>query len=380
MNNQLVDLWWYRLPVIANRISQTISVALADGFYLTAWSKVGAFAPPTVLLVGFLIGWLHPGNTFTFSIMLMAVMMSIGSFGAGLGAWTWIGYALGNFILFSHPEQRDWLETIIQIRIPLLLSYLLLVQLLVLIPLAAQALRQSTLPRLRIQGKTVGVAGIFLESILQGLLQSSLVYVWINTVPTLIRPVYTWQGQRPPVAAIQPLQSNGIVLVILAVILGIARIILEYRALKYLQVQEQALKLQATLNKSKSLDDSLPSFFLTIFKAVFATFMLSGLLANQIEGIILCSTILALMIVRRQLRTRMGGWIDFISRFPLIFRLMFAALINYWVAGKIIEAMWRSTSTFLPITISVIASIIIFSLIIPKPRTKTQSKVAGGLS
>src|SRR5262245_41799418 len=102
---KLIDWWWLRVPMAARRISLSLSAVLTDGLYLTAWPQVGAIAPPLSLLIGFLLGWLRftPGNTFTFSIYMMALMLVVSSLGAGLGAWLWTGYVIGDFFLFRSP-------------------------------------------------------------------------------------------------------------------------------------------------------------------------------------------------------------------------------------------------------------------------------------
>ncbi|MCA2938187.1 MAG: hypothetical protein IM319_03090 [Microcystis sp. M113S1] len=89
METKLINFWWRDLPVAASRVSGFLSVILADGIYLTHWSKVAAYAPVVSLVLGLLIGWFHfaPGQTFTFSIGVMALLMTISSAIADLVGW-----------------------------------------------------------------------------------------------------------------------------------------------------------------------------------------------------------------------------------------------------------------------------------------------------
>jgi hypothetical protein len=128
METKLINFWWRDLPVAASRVSGFLSVILADGIYLTHWSKVAAYAPVVSLVLGLLIGWFHfaPGQTFTFSIGVMALLMTISSFGTGLGSYLLVGYAFGDFFLFQHPKIGNIFQTFFVVQIPLLLSYALL--------------------------------------------------------------------------------------------------------------------------------------------------------------------------------------------------------------------------------------------------------------
>lgn len=376
------EFWWNHLPRSVSRFSTMLAVILTDGFYLTAWRKVSAFAPPLSLLLGFLIGWLHfaPGNTFTFSIWVMALMLAISSFAAGLGAWLWLGYALGDFILFPHLQNSDWLNlnAWIYVRIPLILSYILLGILLVSIPLTSKGLRRLTLPGLeeKLPELTLTQRRIMtgIAAVIQAGLMAALVYVWTQAAPTLIRPVYTWQGNQPPVAAIQPLQVNSQILVVVAAILGVIRIVIEYQSLNNPSVKKRASVLQQVLTERAS-SRPFPVWIAVPIKAAFSTFMLSGILTGWQDAIIVGVLLLLAMLLRESVLIRLDTrWINQICRVPLLLRIVVAFAINYFLAVKIVEVMWNSTSTFLPIVISTILSFVVFALLIPNAGSQRQKK------
>ncbi|MDB9516439.1 hypothetical protein PN466_05625 [Roseofilum reptotaenium CS-1145] len=366
MEEKLRNIWWHRLPLWGSKISIFSSVVLADGIYLNHWKKLAAYAHPISLILGFLIGWLHftPGNTFTYSIAIMAILMAISSLGAGLGSCLLFGYAVGDFFLFQHPTRSDIIQTFLLVKIPLLLSYGLLSILLISIPLAAQGLRLQTVPRL----KQFGVLGLGVEAFLQALIQSGLVFVWTQAVPILIRPVYTWQGRTPPIQAIQPLQENGHILALFAAILGAFRIFLEYKSSFDTQITEQAEQLRDDILRLENEHISLPTVIVVLLKAVASTAMLSGMLSNWFEAIVLAASMAGVLLLREKTPKILLKWSNLMNYIPVILRLIGATGLSYWLALIIIDAMWRGNS-FISIIISTLVGIIVFSLLIPNPQS-----------
>jgi hypothetical protein len=148
LNSLIIGLWWMRVPAATRRVSRILPAILADGLYLSAWPRVAAIAPPLALLLGLLLGWLHfaPGETFTFSILVMALMLLVSNFSAALGAWLWLGYVVGDFFLFRRNiYSYSVLEQFVHVRVPLLIAYVLLAMLLVFIPLLSPWLRRQVL-------------------------------------------------------------------------------------------------------------------------------------------------------------------------------------------------------------------------------------------
>ncbi|NCR54817.1 MAG: hypothetical protein GPJ10_15920 [Microcystis aeruginosa L211-07] len=269
------------------------------------------------------------------------------------------------FFLFQHPKIGNIFQTFFVVQIPLLLSYALLSILLISIPLTSQGLRLQTVPRL----KTLGTIGLVTEGLLQALIQSTLVFVWTQAVPILIRPVYTWQGITPPVAAIQPLQYNGQMLALLAGILGAVRIFLEFKSSSDSQVKERGEKLREVLLSRKMPNNSLPPVIGVFIKAICSTAMLSGMLSNWFEAIILGLSITGVMLLRDSTPKKLIGWANIVNRFPILLRLIAATWLSYFLASMIIELMWRGDS-FISIVISTMVGIMIFALLMPNPKQK----------
>src|SRR4051812_34829715 len=90
----LIRLWWRNLPLAAARCSDSLCAILSDGAYLQAWPVTGALLPPIATLIGFYAGWqrIVPGETYTFSISVMAMLLCAGGLGAALGFCVCAGY------------------------------------------------------------------------------------------------------------------------------------------------------------------------------------------------------------------------------------------------------------------------------------------------
>jgi hypothetical protein len=367
MEARLIKFWWHNLPLLAGKFSIFISVILTDGLYLTRWSKLAAYAPTVSLLIGFFIGWKHfaAGNVFACSITVMAVMMAISSFGSGLGSWLLVGYSFGDFFLFPHPRSTIFYESFFLQQIPLLLSYTLLSILLVSIPLTTQALRLQTIPRL----KKLGLFGLVVEATLQAGIQSSLVFVWTQSVPLLIRPVYTWQGGTPPIEAIQPLQNDWLILVQLAAILGVIRIFLEFKSLSDPLVIERGQSLKDELQNIKPYRISVHPYIIIIAKAAFTTAMLSGMITIKTDVLLLGGAITLAMLIRDSSFKKLMSWTRLVCKIPILIRLILATGLSYYLALSIIDFMWKDDS-FSALLVSTMVGIIVFGLLMPNSKAE----------
>lgn len=362
---------------MARRFSDLAASSFLDGVYLTRWPRAGALLPPLLLLLGFLLGWQHPGFskyiTYTSSLPVMLFMLTVGSMGAGLGSWLGTGYVLGDLLLFDHGSTFFSVTKLLQIYPPLLLSYILLAQLIVLIPLASQSLRQTILPRLKVGNQSLPLVALPVEAALQASIQGFLVFLWVNSVPTLIRPVFTWKGTQPPVAAIAPLQTNGHFLIILAILLTIGRAVLEDHAAKT-DNTHRASRIAEAVAATPTSRFSLPSPVKAASQALFLTFLLSGLLSNGLQAFCLSIVLFLIFGARRSLYIAFPSWPQWMARIPILLRLLVAGGLNFWIAGKIIQLYWSiSSNTFLPILLSTGVGIILFSLLLPQsPKSRSQ--------
>ncbi len=390
------DLWWLRLPAMIGRLSRTLSAVLADGMYCSAWS-VGAFVLPIMFVFGFLLAWLQAffGEVYTFSILLMAALVLMSHLGAALGASMWLGYVLGDLLLFVlipvlTSQQPFPPERIFLIVVTRFLADLLLANLLVVIPLAIRGLTRLTMWRIRSFANTFLKRGqssagavmqkrspaqrsieILLDIPVQFLLAIVLVYLWTQAVATLIRPVYTWHDSSPPIEAIQPLQSLGWLLAILAGCVGVVRIVLEAITANKPPLVARQIGLYQAMGRSKSRHPLLVGLVLAPFKAALLTFLLAGILDSWLQAIILAVILGVIFLIRAIFAEFLSVWTRIVSYVPIAIRFLLALGLSYLLSWPIMQVLWNQTSTFLPVLIGTVISLVVFSILLPARESAT---------
>lgn len=380
---RLMNLWWHRLPFNL-RMWPLSATTLSDGAYLIKWPTVAAFGPPLAASVGFLLGWLRlsPGETYTYSLTLMAVMMIISGFSAALGAWFCGGYAIGDFFFFrptllsSGTLLADPVFSLTRVGGPAVLLYLLLLNLLVLAPYVSSIVRRRTLVRAKALLETLKLTLVvtLLGMACQALVYAALVYVWTQSVPLLIRPVWTWTGNAPTVAAMAPLQEAGMWLVYLAVLLGAGRVALEHSALRRLEVLVPLHVWETLLGSAVQRRASrLPAWVSAVGGAALTTFVLAGMLSTWIDAALLWIAITTIMICRSIIAQRFGAWTTVVNWVPVVVRVAACWWISYVLAQYILSTGWGSVDSFRPMLFSTVVSLAAFAALVPGARREKKS-------
>lgn len=382
----VIDFWWKRVPLAVNRFSRNAAMVFADGLYLSGWPWIGALAPLLAGLLGLLLGWLHPfgEDSYTFSIPAMALMVAISNLGIALGMWLWLGYAFGDLIIYAtevHYRYASGLfapvEDLVRVRIPFLLSDLLLGILLILIPFISLRVTTETIARFRVP------RALRLTAILniQACILAVLVYLWTQAVPTLIRPLYTWREVGLPNAV---LVQDGWRIVVVAVSIWVVRFLLKFRALTVAKSAERVAALRNVLANTPPgpamVLPAIPAVLSNIIpipiKAALITFLLSGLIESWLQGIVAFIGVSLILLVRDVIIPFVGIWTRLVSRVPLVIRFALGIFIAWLLGSLILNATWgfgRDT-TFWPLMLSTLASLLVFALLIPGHASQTNPK------
>jgi hypothetical protein len=370
LSETLAAFLWRTLPNVAARISTTAAVSLMDGTHLYELNPRLVYAAPVVFVIGVVLGWQHPtfGNepTYTASLLAMGLLLFLGSLGTNLGVLGWLGYVIGEFFLrptempYSYPYASLYPYTyLIRRRVPMLLSYVLLSTLLFCIPLVAMALgrtaRQWPLP----QGSRKGAAAtVTIVSL------AALVYLWAQSTATLIRPIFTWLGDQPTFAAIEPLQQRGWVLSLVAVSGYLLRLVLESK--KAAAGVARTPFVPAKPAPGLSWLSRLPPAVRYVLSGVGTALLLSGLFATWLDFLIAAAAVTGLRFAREPVLRRIPQWVGIVSRVPVVVRLAVTGYLIYWLATQIITSVWFTASgTFRPILASVLVSMIVFLVLLP---------------
>lgn len=378
---QLNDLWWIRIPALAGRRTRALAGILADGLYLSAFPVWSAWAPPLFLALGVCIGWRHPGfareEVFTASLLVLILMVGVGALSAAWGFWLTLGYCLGDFFLYRHHAVWMLSDKIVKQlvlgRLPLLIPYCLLAFALMFIPLISQLVRRQTLGWLTL-GHRIAPS---LNAIVQASLHFGLVFMWTQATPSLIRPVYTWSGDLPTVQVMLPLQGRGIWVALATAAVSVTRVIVEQRVALRGSVTRRVTALGAAMAASLARQPHPPrAWVIVLFQSLLTTFVVSGLLGTWIDAIVFAAVMALVLSGRVYSKSRMSAWSRLIGRVPLILRLTLGVLVSFMLSDRIVTAMWNSSSSFRPVTISAAISLVVFFVLIPdlgRPRAKPSA-------
>lgn len=378
--------WWINAPARVGRISPFLSAFLRDGTYLTAWPRVAAYAPAIALVIGILLGWLRSSTwtTYSFSIGVMAVFVVLSSVSAALGVWAWCGWILGDFFLFSHPlgdaSGLGLLWAIVRVRVPLLISYALLL-VLIAIPFAATRLAgrrraaTATKPANFQTAPKISAEQSGLRATLRGATSAVLIYGWTLVVPILIRPVMWWPlpqrtshrriGQIAPVEAFAPLQHRGWILAVVGFVAMGLRVFLERGA--HTQTLPPAVSLfgaqpphtvRAMASVSHPQSANTPTWVRVLGGVALGTLLLSGLASSASEALFLAAFLLVDTLVGRAL-TNVATWTRLLSKISFPLRLMLIALASSLLSWTVLAARWENMQTFLPIITAVGLSLLV---------------------
>lgn len=364
----LIELWWNRLPLLAGRVSRTFSIVLSDGLYLAAWPRVAALAPPISLLVGFLAGWQRLGadQVFTQSMLILSLAVIFGFVSGQLGFMFALGYALADFFLYSHPAfaAGNWVMEL-QMRVALLITYVALAMSAVVIPLSVRLLRAETpmppprLPDLR----------LVVESVFSGITSAFLLFLYLQAVPLLIRPLFTWRGFMPPVQAVSPIQNLGWVIALIAFVVAVLRVLAEYGAAVKDPEASEVLADRLDSIARPGLLNRLPWVARLALGSGFGTLLFAGLLDSWLNALILFLGILSIGAVRSVLPVWGGAWSQGISRIPMVLRLLLALGVSYFFCFRLLANLQLGGS-FQPLVWALLLSMLFVAALLPLSRRK----------
>jgi len=376
--------WWAIVPRRAWCTSKLLGLAVADGGYLAAWPRVGAFAPIAVFALGAAMGWLRPAawTTFTYSVGLLALMVATSELGSGLGLWVWLGWVVGDFALFAHPPalSEGHVTAFLLARVPLLISYVHLAALLVLVPLASGQLRAQLATRRSEEAASKGAGRPepdaaqrairwLLPALGQGALAAVLTYFWGLTESVLIRPVFTWREQPVPTEALAALVRHGWVLALMAAGSVVVRFWLADTTqarpelalrLRALAVDEAQVPTASSSNAAAGRPAPGPlRIVLAIpLQAAAGTLVLAGLVPSVRDAVIL-GTMLILTAIARGILSRTPDWTRGVARVPVPVRLACAAIAGFVLTRVIVGAWGNSSDPYLPMVCSLAASLLV---------------------
>lgn len=358
-----IRFWWVGLPGIAGRLSRWLLHMLADGLYLVGWRPVAALAPIVALLLGLLIGWvrLDAEVIYTQSLVIQAIALAFGFLSSLLGALFVLGYAIVDFLLPGRPGPRTFsLLDVVLLRGALLVTYLAFAVMAAIIPAATRMARASV----PLPSPERADARMAAEILIAAITGPALLFLYLQAVPLLIRPLFTWQGQTPPVDAIAPLQERGWILALVALVFAILRVILEYSAAAADPAGVEALVAAVEQADRPGLLDRLPQPVTAVIWSGIATFLVAGLLDNWFSVLIIFLSILFIEGFRILLANRAPGWTRLVERVPVILRLAAVLALSALLSARLFASL-RLGESFLPLVLALLIPLALMAVAFP---------------
>jgi hypothetical protein len=367
MTGWLGDLWWSRVPSIAGRLSPSARGLLSEGVYLTAARRISAYAPAVALLLGLLAGSTGFGGdvvfTQSYAVLLLAIVL--GMVAGVLGAYFTVGYGLGDLLLGGTPATLafdvDGPVDRALLVVALLIAYAALGMLAAGIPLAVQGLRAQA-PWAAATGDARALPDIALGALLSG----ALVFVYVQALPMLVRPVFTWQGDSPVVEAVAPVQQYAWLLALAALIVAALRVLAEHGAvlLGYPEIERRAAALDA--RQASSQWERTPAPVRVLLAAGLGTLTLSGMVTAWPEAFVLFSGLVMVNGLRTLAPRLVPAWPRLIERIPVLVRLPVAVVLGLVLSAQLLAGQLRGTS-FLPLIWALLLSLLCFAVLFPHP-------------
>lgn len=357
------DVFWIKVPRFTLRLTALGGAGLADGSYLRAWPLWAAATPVAAALIGFVLGASHPGELYTYSLVVMGILGAIAALGAGLGSWALAGFALGDF--FFARDQVSHLNPAFDLgglraSAALLLSYILLAGLLVLVPILVNAMRFSVAGVAERLPAALGAAFVVAHV--------GLALLWTQSTPFLIRPVWSYFGRAPTVPAIEPLQQRGWILALMIGVGAAGRLYLEKRASAYVD----PLGMPALADGP---DEPIPWWAAVLGRTVFVTFLLSGLLSTWLSVAATVAALAAIFFLHIKVLPAVTSYVRTVSRVPLLARAAVVGVLAYAAGNFFVQrAVQRGSQSFVSLIIATLISLLFVAMLMPeRPRPRRDS-------
>jgi hypothetical protein len=372
------------IPLLARRVSAGLAVSTVDGLHLAVRPIIGVLSVPAALAGGFLVGARHPGfeHVFTESLWLLAGLAFLGAVSGTVGLYFTIGFAAGDLMLGEHPL---WPEFIRDDGIDLvakygswLLSYALMALLAVGVPIAAKSLAAEFSLPARVSRAVRGV--LALTSVVG--ITALLVFVWTQSAPLLVRPVFVWADQLPTVPAIFPVQEQSLPVVAAGAAGALIRVVillaLAGRASTsarggHAPTGARLLALERrfdTAQPVRPLLSRVPLLLRLAGRSLVLTALLSGVLADFTQAAIAFGVLFFAQILMSPLiPIHLGPVSRFLNRIPRLIRLA-VALVPAAVFGPAIfdRFLQENTTSFVPFLVITLGTAVLMLLLMPQRR------------
>lgn len=364
---------WRTVPAAAGRASATAACALADGSYLLRWPRAAVAVPAGGLILGLVLGAIHPGPSYSYSFAVVAAMAAGSAIGAGVGAWILLGFVGTDLFLSDRSQLQAFagipgINPLTQAYVPLALTYLLLGILLVLVPLAGSAFAFLTAAALR--EARPGPAELAASLMYVGTV-TALTYAWGQAMPFMIRPLYSFALSSPDTPAIEPIQANIGALCAVAAMCAAGRcLLMRCRAGSARWPPLAPPGLRSAAGGRRALVRALVA---VPFQALLLALLLGGLVSRGWQGWLIWLLLCAIIGARLILVPLIPGYPELIAKVPVLFRIGACVLAGYLLGAVIAQrAVVEGQTSFAPLLQAVFGALVMAALLLPGPQWRAS--------
>ncbi|HCU52455.1 MAG TPA: hypothetical protein DGG94_22125, partial [Micromonosporaceae bacterium] len=316
---------WVGVPLALRRFSAGLAVSAVDGLYLAIRPIVGLLAPVLVFVLGLIIGVFHPGfdYVFTEALWVLLLIAVVGALSGALGLYLTLGFVLGDLLLGEHPQwdrfgNSDLLDIPAQYG-SMFLTYALFAMLAVGVPIAAKSFAAEFRLPASVPRAVRALVGLGALVLISGL----LVWVWTQSAPLLVRPVFVWADARPTVIAMSTTQENGVWIVILAVLATVGRAFVQLSLANPIGPDSKPDRMSQLEDRFQTdepvrpLMSRMPLLVRLFLRAAILTALLSGLYAAFWQAWLTFGVLLfAQVLTSPLLPLNLGAYARFMAKIP----------------------------------------------------------------
>ena len=357
------------------RIHPRLAASLQDDIDLARTTGMA----PLVILGGLalaalgviVIGVMRPGVTYLYSesLPLVAFALIIGLISPFLGGIVAISLAVLDLVAFAGgvnvlPSQALLPVAVIGRLIAFWLLWLLIVE----APLLVRQLASGTYAR---------VSNPIVAAIAAAGGAAVLAWIWTLAFPVLIRPYWTWSGMEPHWIPIQPVQREGLILIVAAALGAAAVAFTRFR----LSGPWDTTAFVAVLSAADrmSVDRLIPR----LARRAVVLITLGGLITSILDALILAAALVVGLLLATFLAS-LSPVASLISRIPLAIRAAAAFALTFGVALLILGATYEAAadsglfgSLLFPVVLAVAAGIVIYDVLVGTAPLRLDSASVG---
>jgi hypothetical protein len=375
---RLEDQLWAFVPGRIWPRAPGFGLALADGGWLRAVPRLGLAGPVVTLLVGlFRGGWRPPAEvTYTYSLAWTCLLIAVALAGCGLAAWLWIGFVLGDLLVFQHPPVGSFFHPatpwnwLVEFLLPHLISYLLLAVLLLGTPLVALLARGTVTGLLAAASKQTRITAGVVAAAVGAAVQAAL---WTQAYPLLVRPLWTWRTQlnRPDPAAITPIQQHALLVGTVAALAAAGWAYASFHGLDRIRGRRyQPIAAWVPAPTRRGWPWRVAG---ALLRAGLTTLLLAGITPDLARGVLTWCVLVAAFCAQTLVVPGLPPARWWALRVPFGIRLVLAAVLGWlvaWLIGRTayVVALGGTIITaqdFTPLLYAAVAAIVCMSLLLP---------------